>query len=335
MRVSDGNGMRAYDTVTVFVEKPTVTTSSDIVTCGVDSVELSALGTGFGVIKYQWVDTSTKKTISSRPTVKVSGLKSASYKIVVTDSTGCSSDAFAKVVRTTIPQVTITLAKGQSSFCDGESATLDAGVGFASYQWSTGSTSRLLAVNKSGDYYCIVTGNGLGCADTSLLFPITVYPRPSAPTISRDKDTLFSTVASHYQWYRNGNEIVGETAKILTVKSNGNYSVQITDSNGCSSSSENMSVTLEQTGVHTINDIANNITLYPNPANTTITVSTGSYSLELKELSITNITGKTMWHSPKMTTKELPIDISQWTPGTYVLHFVANDESGALKFVKE
>jgi len=180
MRVSDGNGMRAYDTVTVFVEKPTVTTSSDIVTCGVDSVELSAVGAGFGTIKYQWVDTSTKKTISSRPTVKVIGLKSASYKIVVTDSTGCSSDAFAKVVRTTIPQVTITLAKGQSSFCDGESATLDAGVGFASYQWSTGSTSRLLAVNKSGDYYCIATGNGLGRSVVKARCGCRMRPLPTA-----------------------------------------------------------------------------------------------------------------------------------------------------------
>lgn len=335
MRVSDGHGMRAYDTVTVFVEKPTVTTSSDIVTCGVDSVELSAVGTGFGTIKYQWIDTSTKKIISSNPNVKVTGLKSAAYKIVVTDSTGCRSEAFAKVVTNIMPQATITLAEGQSTFCDGESSTLDAGAGFSSYQWSTGSTSRLLTVNKTGEYYCVVTSNGLGCADTSLLFPITVYPRPSVPVIRRDSDTLFSTEASHYQWYRNGNEIIGEAAKTLVVKSNGNYSVQITDSNGCSSSSENMLVTLDQTGVHSINGIVSNVTLYPNPANTTITLSVGTYSIELKELSITDITGETMWYSQRMGAQELSVDISKWASGPYILHFIVNGESGALKFVKE
>jgi hypothetical protein len=334
MRVSDGNGMRAYDTVTVFVEKPTVTTSSDIVTCGVDSVELSAIGAGFGTIKYQWIDTSTKKTIGTKPNIKVTGLKSAAYKIVVTDSTGCTSEAFAKVTTKTMPEITISLAKGQSAFCDGESATLDAGTGFASYLWSTGSTSRLLAVNKSGDYSCIVTGNGLGCADTSLPFTIIVHPRPSAPMISRDKDTLFSTEASHYQWYRNGNEMIGETARTLTVKSNGNYSVQITDSNGCSNSSENILITLDQTGVHPI-DVFHSVTIYPNPANTIITLSTGTPSIELKELSITDITGKTMWHSPRITTNELPIDISTWASGPYVLHFIVDNESGALKFVKD
>lgn len=335
MRVSDYNGMRGYDTVTVFVEKPTVTTSSDIVTCGVDSVELSALGTGFGTIKYQWIDTLTKKIIGSKPNIKVTGLKSAAYKIVVTDSTNCTSEAFVKVMTKTMPQVTITLAKGQSAFCDGESATLDAGTGFTSYLWSTGSTSRLLAVNQSGDYYCIVTSNGFGCADTSLLFPITVYPRPSVPVISRDINTLSSTFASHYQWYRNGNEMIGETAKTLTVNSDGNYSVKVIDSNGCSSVSESMLVTLEQNGVYTINDIVRTITLYPNPANSTITLSSGAYSIELKELSITDITGKRMWHSLEMATKELPIDISTWSSGPYILHFISNGEAGALKFVKQ
>jgi hypothetical protein len=335
MRVSDGNGMRAYDTVTVFVEKPTVTASPDIITCGVDSVELSAIGTGFGVIKYQWIDTSTKKSIGSKPTITVSGLKSAAYKIVVTDSTGCSSEAFVKVVTKTMPEAIITLAKGQSAFCDGETATLDAGTGFTSYLWSTGSTSRLLAVNQSGEYYCIVTGNGFGCADTSLLFPITVYPKPSIPTISRDKDTLFSSEASHYQWYRNGNEITGEIANTLSVKSNGNYSVRIIDSNGCSSSSENILVTLDQTDVYPIDDIVSGVILYPNPANTTITLSAVISGVELKELLVTDVTGKTMWHSPKMEIEELPIDISEWTSGPYILHFKANGERGALKFVKE
>lgn len=335
MRVSDGNGMRAYDTVTVFVEKPTVTTSSDIVTCGVDSVELSAVGVGFGTIKYQWIDTSTKKIIGSKPNVKVTGLKSAAYKIVATDSIGCSSEAFAKVVTKTMPQSTITLAKGQSSFCEGESATLDAGAGFSSYQWSTGSTSRLLTVNKSGNYYCIVTSTGLECADTSLPYTIVVYLKPSIPVISRSKDTLISTPANQYQWFLDGNQITGETWQTLTVKSNGNYSVKVIDSNGCSSSSENMLVILDQTDVYAINDIIRSVTLYPNPANTIITLSTGTSSIELKELSITDITGKTMWYSQRMGALELSVDISKWASGPYVLHFIVNGESGALKFVKE
>ncbi|MGC8864836.1 MAG: hypothetical protein ACP5O2_03840, partial [Bacteroidales bacterium] len=52
--------------------------------------------------------------------------------------------------------------------CEGREVELDAGGGFASYKWNTGDNTRFLTVNKSGEYYVMVT-NSQGCVGSDTI----------------------------------------------------------------------------------------------------------------------------------------------------------------------
>ncbi|MDP4236797.1 MAG: hypothetical protein Q8919_10145, partial [Bacteroidota bacterium] len=135
-------------------------------------------------------------------------------------------------------------AIGALSFCAGDSVTLDAGSGYATYRWSkdgsliSGATNEFLRTGEAGSYSVLVTNSG-GCSGSSSTISVTVFPLPSKPIITQVNDTLFcTTLATSYQWLLNGQAIPGATSNRITISSNGSYAVSITDSNGCSSISD-------------------------------------------------------------------------------------------------
>ncbi len=81
----------------------------------------------------------------------------------------------------------------------------------------------------------LVVSNSNG-SDTLLLENyINVFPNPNAPSIVQQNNVLYSSPAANYQWFSNGNPIIGATNSSYTPLTEGYYYVAVTDSNGCSS----------------------------------------------------------------------------------------------------
>lgn len=111
----------------------------------------------------------------------------------------------------------------------GGTATIDAGNGFNSYTWSNGQTTQSITVSQSGTY--TVTASNGQCESTGSIV-VTINPVPSV-TISENINTLTANATSgtgdyQYAWSTN------ETAQSITIDSNGNYCVTVTDNNNCS-----------------------------------------------------------------------------------------------------
>ncbi len=112
----------------------------------------------------------------------------------------------------------------------GGTATIDAGNGFNSYTWSNGQTTQsIITVSQSGTYS--VTASNGQCESTGSIV-VTINPVPSV-TISENINTLTANATSgtgdyQYAWSTN------ETAQSITIDSNGNYCVTVTDNNNCS-----------------------------------------------------------------------------------------------------
>jgi hypothetical protein len=138
------------------------------------------------------------------------------------------------------PQIT---SSGPLAFCEGGSVTLDAGSGYATYEWRmngspiVGRTSHDLTVSQSGTFTVFVTSKG-GCSGESQAVSVTVHPLPTKPVITRAGSTLTSTAASTYAWSENGQPIAGETSQSFTPQHGGSYTATITDANGCSNTSD-------------------------------------------------------------------------------------------------
>lgn len=147
---------------------------------------------------------------------------------------------------------------GVATICNYDTLLLTANSAVASYAWNTGDTTQTISVTAAGNYYTTITNN-VGCTATSNVVTVVVNPSPAQPTIVQNGNTLQCSPASGYQWYFNGVLIPGASNNIYTATIDGGYTVQITDSNGCSSlsdpynySSVGMQETISDKTIHVI-----------------------------------------------------------------------------------
>ena len=185
--VTDGNGCvsTVNQPITITVNPlPTFTRDiSDTEICSGDQVTITDYFTG----EAPWTMTILKNgetfsfPVEESPAVRVMTLtETLTYEIVsVTDNNGCILEVneLVNIIVHPLPSVSIT---GELAFCEGQSTILTATEG-ASYDWSTGESTRSITVTMAGLYSVTVTdGNGCeGYAEaTTTYLPITI---PTCP----------------------------------------------------------------------------------------------------------------------------------------------------------
>ena len=180
---------------------------------------------------YLWSNGATTPTID----VTVSG----SYSVRLTNSNGCQSAPSVATVVTVnnLPPAPTITAGGPTTFCFGSSVTLTSDIG-TGYLWSTGAATSSINVTATGSYTVRVTdANGCQSAPSSATV-ITVNSLPFTPTISAvgpttfcagGSVTLISSAGAGYLWSN------AENTQSTIVTTGGNFSVEVTDPNGCKS----------------------------------------------------------------------------------------------------
>lgn len=212
---------------------PVITASKTTLCTTADSATLDA-GTGYS--GYLWT--------SGQSTEKIT-VGAGTYSVTVQEGSGCpaTSQPTTITLSPATPQIT---PPGPLAMCEPGTETLDAGAGFATYQWlrdgnvMPDTTSETMTASSTGNYTVQVT-NAAGCSGTSTAVSVTINPLPPQPVITAVNNILTSTPATSYQWSRNGTLIPGATSQTLTDTSGGSYTVTITDANGCSSTSQPLS----------------------------------------------------------------------------------------------
>ncbi len=210
----------------------TVTAGGPTTFCAGNSVTLTASAGA----SYLWSNGATTQAINAT----VSG----NYSVTVTGANGCSATSAATAVMVNaLPTATVT-AGGPTTFCAGNSVTLTASAG-ASYLWSNGATTQAINATASGNYSVTVTGAN-GCSATSTTTAVTVHALPSVsitaggPTTfcAGNSVTLTASASASYLWSN------GATTQSITATASGNYSVTVTNANGCSATSAATAVTV-------------------------------------------------------------------------------------------
>jgi hypothetical protein len=203
---------------------------------------------GSSPFTYSWSNGFSTDTISN--------LASGTYFVTVHDVNGCS--ATGSTVVNSSGAASVSISTDNPRICANDSTQICATPGFTTYSWNTGQTGDCITVNLAGDYYVTATDNNQ-CIATSNHLAIQVYQSLSI-SISISGDTLVVYDGSTYQWYLNDSAIAGATSNTCIARSAGNYTVAITDSNSCSTSSEPVFIT----GIKNP-DEDDDISVYPNP----------------------------------------------------------------------
>ncbi len=172
-----GSSTSTVKTITVnSLPSASISANGPLTFCSGSTVTLNA-NTGTG-LTYVWKKNNS--TISGATGSSYVASTQGSYKVVVTNASGCTavSNTLTVAVNATIASIT---PGGPLSFCSGDSVVLTANSGAGlTYQWLknntniSGATSISHTAKTAGTYKVIVTNSTTGCAAISSGLSVTV-----------------------------------------------------------------------------------------------------------------------------------------------------------------
>ena len=233
--VTDHNGCTATSSVTITappVVAATATVTANATACSnIGSASASASG-GTTPYTYTWTSGSTTTTAT--------GLSAGNYTITVHDNNGCAGTASVTITAPAQLLANASVTANASGCASTGSATAAPGGGTSpyTYSWTSGSTIANATGLSAGNYTVTVTDNQ-GCSATgsvTITAPVQLAANASvtsnatgcASTGSATSAPSGGTSPYTYSWTS------GSTIANATGLSAGNYTVTVTDNQGCS-----------------------------------------------------------------------------------------------------
>ncbi len=289
-------------------------TANHLAFCTGDSSKLCAPA---GFASYNWNSAG-----STRCTEVKSG---GNYNVTVTDNHGCTAESNHLGI-TTFQTPTVTITASDDTICSSDSSRICTTVDYISYNWNNNNgTTKCIAAKDAGNYYVTVS-DYYGCTAESNHLGIAII-QALPISISRNGDTLTAYNAIGVQWYIDNNPIDGATQNTYIAQTTGSYTVQVTDANGCRSTSS----PVLYTGIENIND-EENISVYPNP------LSNGNWQLMVgsrllgSQIEIFDDNARIVYKGEiKTLHSEIPCHLSN---GIYLLRIVSGTTVVTRKLVK-
>lgn len=234
-------------------------------------------------------------------------------------------DGFAALVTSTQAELS-----GPEGYCANGSALVEGPVGMDSYTWSSGSTQPSISVNN-GSPFSLMVESASGCTAWSDTVQLVEFPLPLLPQITVFGNELSSTVATSYQWSLNGMPVEGATDQMLVAPASGEYTVTISDANGCEATSDPVQVII--TGVDGIG--SDGFALWPTIAQDGITVRVPASGSNTAHITVLDAAGREVMQRTVAPGTSYRLSISALAPGVY--HLQVKDGSAAYseRFVKQ
>jgi gliding motility-associated-like protein len=287
--VTDANGCTATDSIDITqFPVPPVAITGRLSFCPAGGTNLTATA---GYVSYAWSNNATTNTIFLN--------QEGTYTVTVTDANGCQNTASATIIEDSELDPEI---NGVPNFCAGLSTTLTVPDDYSTYVWSNNAQTNEISVNTPGTY-TVTVADEFGCMGTASV-QVASLPLPT-PAISGDLDYCIGSSTTlnggngyaSYNWSGTGN-----TNQFLTVNTPGNYSLTVTDGNGCVGTTST-SVVQNALPVHTIlgepgycPGLTTTLTAQPGFASYQWSTSTSGISIEVGtaetfSLSVTDANG--------------------------------------------
>jgi hypothetical protein len=238
---SDGCSAAASATSVTVNTSPTasITSTGTGAICAGGSETLSG---PTGMTSHQWYFGGN--AISGATSASLTATTAGTYSLSVVDGNGCSATSPLYTITTAANPFATIVNSGSALLCSGASTTLTAPTGMNGYTWSTGDTTQSIVVSSAGSYTVTVVNAG-GCSATSAATVISTS-QIVAPAISVSGPLAFCAGGSvtlglpmgysAYGWNS------GAISTQLVATQGGDYYATVTNSDGCTASSDTVSV---------------------------------------------------------------------------------------------
>lgn len=330
-----GNGCVTKDTINLIISTPiSVFLGNDTSTC---SNTVFVLNAGNAGSSYSWSNGDTTQTV-------VTG-SSGAYAVTVTNG-ACS--AFDAVTVTVLNAPTVNLGNNIRYLCGNGSVILDAGnAGNVTWASTNSFTSNdpVIAVAQSGKYWAIVSNGACSASDTVEVIQSnqTLMAYFVASTIDTvGKPVKFVDVSqptpTSWSWNFGDGFYSTEQSPEHVYLTSQTYSVTLTVSNGFCESQITKSLqvlrsaaTVPKVSAATLELL--NYSLYPNPADRSITMQMELNDIANINFNIYDVTGKMVYtlFKNQVSVFDEEIDVSALRMGMYMVEIVAHSNKGFVK----
>lgn len=282
---------------------------------------------------YQWYKNEVK--VNSAITSAYTTTVAATYKVVVTEQNGCSS-SLSKVIYQKAVSAIVSANKAMP-VCFKDTIDFSSNLnGNYSYQWKrnnkiiAGAVSPTYSSNLLGKYLLETSNNG--CVAKSNFIIVSVSPNFQ---VSANGSLSFCTGDSvilnvsdmlgaySLQWRKNNVPIIGATNLSYTAKNKGNYSVLVTDINGCTRNSSNFKVATNCKFSDGILKYIDQVSIQPNPVIDHLEVSFSLLTKTDLVINIYDLTGRKVYSEffddSNGGENNITIEVAQLNPGIYQL----------------
>lgn len=287
------------------ISGPPVTLNSTAPACaGTNNGQVSTTASGiYSPFTYSWSNGATSATITN--------LAAGTYSVTVTNNQGCTGTASATLIAP--PAISIT-GTPTSITCAGQNTgsiavSASGGTGSKTFSWSNGATGSTLSNLAAGSYTVTATdANGCAAQQTYTVsqpaaLSVEVTPAHIACGIGTGSANALANGGAGSYTYAWSTGASGSSISGLTA---GNYSVQVTDQNGCLIS-QNFSIT----------------------SSAGLTVSLSSTAMSCHDSNDAGITaevnGGTAPYTYSWTTGQNTSSLSNLSEGTYTVNVTASD----------
>ncbi len=256
--------------------------------------------------------------------------QSGIYNFTTTNSVGC--DSLMYLILTINPSPNL-IGGASQSICSGESVQLSVtdGVG-GSISWTSNGnlvgTGNTITVSPTITTSYEVLSVLNGCASDTLTVTVTV-DQVVALAFNNGDGTATASTGSSYQWIdcATNTAIAGATNQTYTVPQTGQYSVVVTNANGCSDTSA--CITVNAVSINELSKL--NIQVNPNPSN-------GIFNLTLNAsvegvILVTDAMGRFVGSQTLNGTSSV-VDLSNTVTGIYYLSVKVNGLDKVIRVIK-
>jgi len=290
--------------------------------CG-GNASASAFGNGgTSPYTYLWSNGSTVSTVG--------GLTAGLYSVTITDGMGCTTTNQVQVDVNSSGILVEHDVDAVSCFGDADGAidlAMMQGTPPFTFQWTNGASTEDIAGLVSGDYGVFIT-DAVGCTyftsitvGTPNVLSVNVAVTPADNGDNGSATALISGGTAPYVY----NWSTGNLSAMVDGLGLGDYSVTVTDANGCTSMHD---FSINLTAIDEIESLTS-FNLFPNPSNGYFQIMATFSSNEQFEIEIYSVVGQLVYTNQMTGNKiESAIDIRTQPKGTYLLRI--RTEDGAL-----
>jgi PKD repeat protein len=317
------NGCSATQAAIVTVTPLPVVSATSATICAGGSANLSATASQPGGV-FTWSTGATGSSISVSPTATTN--YTVNYSL-----NGCNA---APVTVQVVVNQTPTITVNNATVCESTPTTLIAtpSVTGGTYSWSTGATTQQITVTPSVTTTYSLTYTAAGCTPVTAAGIVTVNPNPMV-SLGGDTTlcaadfpyTLLATVTgtnNQFTWS------TGDQSQSITIATGGSYTVNVTNSSGCSASDAIQITSDPCASLEQISDW--NVKVYPNPGSEVVTIESNEI---FEQIYLYDSNGKLVY-SNSVSANSMTIDVSKLVTGVYEMKLMNSNSIVWRKLIK-